>query len=103
MIARIWSAQTTPEQAPAYIEHLSTQVLPAVRQVDGFAGLLLLQRPDAGAVEILVVTYWESLDAVRGFAGDDLEQAVVAAEAAAVLTRFDSRVRHYQVVVKENV
>jgi heme-degrading monooxygenase HmoA len=101
MIARVWSAQTTPAQAPAYVEHLNSQVLPAVRQVDGFAGATLLQRPTDAAVEIVVITYWRSLEAIRGFAGDDLEKAVVATEAAALLTRFDQRVRHYEVVVKE--
>lgn len=53
-------------------------------------------------VEILVITWWRSLDAIRGFAGTDLEDAVVAEEAASLLTRFDRRVRHYQLVVKDD-
>ena len=101
MIARVWSAQATPEQAPAYVQHLKTAVLPALRQVDGFAGVTLLERALPDAVEIVVTTFWRSLEAIRGFAGADLEGAVVAAEAAALLTRFDLRVRHYEVVVKE--
>jgi heme-degrading monooxygenase HmoA len=101
MIARVWTALTTPPQAPAYAEHFHSQVLPALRRVDGFAGAVLLQRPAAGAVELVVLTYWRSLDAIRGFAGDDPEQAVVAAEAAALLTRFDPRVRHYEVAARE--
>jgi len=62
---------------------------------------MLLQRPAGTAVEIIVITYWQSLDAVRGFAGADLEQAVVAAEAVPLLTRFDPRVRHYEVTVQD--
>jgi heme-degrading monooxygenase HmoA len=102
MIARFWSAQTTRAQAPAYVEHLRTQVLPAVRRVDGYGGALLLERAVDDAVEIIVVTFWQSLDAIRGFAGPDLEAAVVAAEAAALLTQFDRRVRHYEVAVQDD-
>jgi heme-degrading monooxygenase HmoA len=103
MIARVWSAQTTAVRASAYVEHLRTQVLPAVRKVDGYGGAMLLQRAAPDAVEIIVVTFWRSLDAIRGFAGADLEEAVVAEEAAALLTRFDRRVRHYEVALQDDV
>jgi heme-degrading monooxygenase HmoA len=101
MIARVWSAQTTPARAPLYVEHLRTQVLPALGAVDGFGGVMLLERALPGAMEILVITFWQSIDSIRGFAGADLEQAVVADEAAALLTQFDRRVRHYEVVLSE--
>jgi heme-degrading monooxygenase HmoA len=103
MIARVWSAQATPAQAPDYAEHLRASVLPALRSVDGYAGGMLLQRAVPGAVEIQVVTFWRSVEAVRGFAGDDPEAAVVADEAAALLTQFDRRVRHYEVAVRDGV
>ena len=103
MIARVWSARTTHAQAPAYVEHLRTQVLPAVRQVDGYAGAMLLERGMSDAVEIIVITWWRSLEAIRGFAGDDLEGAVVADEAAVLLTEYDRRVLHYEVVVEDAV
>lgn len=101
MIARIWSAQTTPAQAPAYAAHLRAHVLPELRGLDGYAGAMLLQHSTAKGVEILVITWWRSLAAIRGFAGADLERAVVADEARAVLTQFDQRVRHYDVVVDD--
>jgi heme-degrading monooxygenase HmoA len=103
MIARVWSARTTAAQAPAYVEHLKGQVLPAVRTVDGYAGALLLERAVPDGVEIVVVTFWRSIEAIGGFAGADLEGAVVAEEAAALLTQFDRRVRHYEVVVEDDV
>jgi heme-degrading monooxygenase HmoA len=103
MIARVWSARATSVQAPAYVEHLRTQVLPAVRRVDGYGGALLLERGTPEAVEIIVVTFWRSLDAIQGFAGTDLEGAVVAEEAAALLTEFDRRVWHYEVVVRDDL
>jgi heme-degrading monooxygenase HmoA len=101
VIARVWSAQTTPAQAPAYARHLRDHVLPALRKVPGHAGVMLLERPLPGAVEVVVITFWQSAEAVRGFAGADPEAAVVAEEAAALLTQFDRRVRHYEVVVDE--
>jgi|SRR5579884_3060595 len=103
MIARIWSAQTTPAQAPAYIAHLQTKVLPAVRAVDGYGGALLLERAVPDAVEIIVLTFWQSVESIRGFAGADVEEAVVAEEAAALLTQFDRRVQHYEIVVQDEV
>lgn len=57
MIARVWSAQTTPAQAPAYVEHLRSHVLPTLRKLDGFGGARLLQRTTGEAVEILVLTF----------------------------------------------
>jgi len=109
MIARTWSALATPGAAPAYAEHLRTRVLPALRAVEGYLGGQLMQReaggatpgPDPPAVELLVVTWWRSLDALRAFAGSDLERAVVADEAVPLLTHFDRRVRHYLVVVED--
>ncbi len=64
---------------------------------------MLLERPISDAVEIIVITWWRSLDAIRGFAGTDLEGAVVADEAASLLTHFDQRVQHYEITVKDDV
>jgi heme-degrading monooxygenase HmoA len=102
VIARVWSAQTTLAQAPNYVEHLRTQVLPSIRKVEGYVEAMLLQREGPSAVEIVVITFWRSVDSIRSFAGADLEQAVVAEEAAALLTQFDQRVRHYEVAVKDD-
>ena len=55
-----------------------------------------------GAIEVVVITFWESVDAIRGFAGADLERAVVADEAAALLTQFDRRVRHYELALRDD-
>lgn len=102
MIARFWSAHTAPVQLPAYVDHLRNHVLPTLKKVDGYAGAMLLERAAAESVEIIVITFWQSLDSIRGFAGADLEQAVVADEAASLLTEFDQRVRHYELVVKDD-
>ncbi|MCI0388652.1 MAG: antibiotic biosynthesis monooxygenase [Acidobacteria bacterium] len=103
MIARFWWANATPAKAPAYADHLKNFVLPVVRKVDGYAGAMLLERQVDGAVEIIVITWWRSLDAIQEFAGADLEEAVVADEASALLTSFDRRVRHYELVVRDEL
>jgi hypothetical protein len=102
MIARVWSAETTQAQTPAYIDHLRSQVLPNLKKVDGYAGAMLLERAIPGAVEIMVITFWRTVASIRGFAGPDFEQAVVADRAASLLTRFDRRVRHYELVLEDD-
>jgi heme-degrading monooxygenase HmoA len=101
MIARVWSAQTTAAQAPAYARHLRDRVLPELRKLPGYAGATLLERTLADTVEVIVITFWQSAEAIRAFAGADAEAAVVAEEAAALLRQFDRRVRHYEVVVED--
>lgn len=101
MIARVWSAQTTAPRAPVYADHLKTHVLPRAQRVDGYAGAMLLERTTSGGVEIIVITWWRSLDAIRGFAGADDEEAVVADEAIPLFTQFDRRVRHYALALKD--
>lgn len=102
MIARLWSARTTPAQTPAYIEHLKKKVLPILQKVDGYAGAMLLKREETDTVEIIVITQWNSLEAIRVFAGADMEEAVVADEAAALLTWFDRCVRHYDIAIAQS-
>ena len=99
MLARFWSANTTPALAESYRQHFEQAVQPQLGKLDGFVGATVCTRPLPGAVEILVITYWQSFQAIDSFAGADRESAVVAPEAAALLTDFDKRVRHYEVVV----
>jgi len=74
-----------------------------VRAVDGYAGATLLQRRASAGVEIVVITWWRSLEAIRAFAGTDIDAAVVADEAASLLTRFDRRARHYTVEMQDAI
>lgn len=98
-IVRHWSARTAEAQLPKYLEHFSASVLPELRRVPGFLGANVSVRHNANEVEILVETTWRSLEAIRAFAGPDLEAAVVAPEAAALLTSFDRRVRHFEISI----
>ena len=101
MIARIWSARATASKASAYTDHFSKDVLPEIRKVPGYAGATVLQHENADGVEIVVLTRWTSLEAIREFAGDPIDRAVVTAEAAGLLDRYDEHVRHYRIAFDE--
>ena len=96
MIARVWSARATRAGAPQYVDYFTTHVLPELGAIAGYRGANVLTRGD-DSVEIVVITWWASLDAVRAFAGDTLDTAVVHGAAAALLTSFDREVKHYAV------
>ena len=85
--------------APHYLAHLRDTVLPQLRSLNGFRGVCLQQRMAGPAVELIVTTRWDSMEAVRSFAGDDPDVAVVEPAAAAVLASFDSTVAHYEVML----
>jgi mannose-6-phosphate isomerase-like protein (cupin superfamily) len=97
MIARRWTALAEgSEQADAYVSHFERAVRPHLESTDGFLGATVERVEADGGIEIVVVTRWESMVAIRAFAGEDIDLAVVEPEARAVLTRVDSRVRHIE-------
>jgi heme-degrading monooxygenase HmoA len=99
MIARLWSAHTTPALSESYVQHFEQAVQPELRKIPGFLGFSVSTRPAPSTVEILVMTYWQSFAAIDAFAGSDRESAVVADEAAALLGDYERRVRHYEVTL----
>lgn len=99
MIARLWSARTTnPTDADAYQTLFPTDALAHLAAVKGFHGAYLLRRDHDTGVEFVTITLFDSLDAVRGFAGEDYRTANVSAPARAVLDDIDELVRHFTVV-----
>ena len=100
MIARIWHGWTAPENADAYEQFLRVTMFPSIHRVDGFHGADLLRRDDGDEVAFITITRFESLDAVKRFAGDDYERAVVEPEARRLLSRFDERSAHYELVIE---
>ena len=94
MIARVWRGVAQGrQQAEAYLRHFDTNVRPELQRIAGYREARVLRRER----ELLVITYWESMQAIRKFAGADPERAVVEPEARAVLAEFDDFVRHYEV------
>jgi len=100
MIARLWHGWTTSANAPVYETLLREEVLPGIHRVAGYHGAYLLRRQAGEEVEFVTLTLFDSLEAVRAFAGEDYEQAVVPPEARRVLSRFDQRSAHYTVVIQ---
>jgi heme-degrading monooxygenase HmoA len=99
MIARVWHGSTRPADADRYVSHLRRNVFHELSAIAGFRGVQLLRRADEESVDFVVITTWESLDAIRRFAGTDAEAAVIAPEAQAILASYDRRAVHYEIVV----
>jgi len=97
MIARLWSARTSTALYSKYMEHFWHDVAPTLRKVDGYLSASLMVRSHGDVVEILVITVWHSYQAIDAFAGPSRDTAVVASAAAALLSDYDRRVRHYEI------
>ena len=99
MISRIWHGYTTPENADVYENLLKEEIFTGIgnRHIEGYKGIQLFRRDVAGEVEFITVMWFDSIDSVRTFAGEDYEAAVVPPKARAVLKRFDDRSQHYEV------
>ena len=98
MIVRMWRGQARAENAEAYERFVTTKVFAELPAIAGHRGAYLLKRAieDGKQVEFIAVTLWDSLAAIRGFAGDAIDRAVVEPEARAVLSGFDDVVRHFE-------
>lgn len=99
MISRIWHGWTTPENAGSYEELLRHEIFQGIegRAIPGFRGIDLLRRDGPDEAEFVTIMWFDSLDAVRSFAGPDYEVAVVPTAAQALLARYDGRSAHYEV------
>ncbi len=98
MIIRIWHGWTTPDNADTYEALLKEEIFAGIenRRMAGFHGIQLLRREVGTEVEFVTIMRFDSLSAVREFAGDDYEVAVVPPKARAVLAHFDGRSQHYE-------
>jgi heme-degrading monooxygenase HmoA len=99
LISRIWHGWTTPGNADRYETLLKEEIFIGIqnRHIRGFKNIQLLRREVGGEAEFVTIMYFDSLDAVREFAGEDYEVAVVPEKARAVLSHFDERSLHYEV------
>ncbi len=99
MIARLWHGWTKPENADTYELLVATKVLPSFEHFNGYKGAYLFRGDRESETEFVTLTLFESQEAVRRFAGEDYQAAVVPAEARELLARFDERSRHYEIVL----
>jgi heme-degrading monooxygenase HmoA len=99
MIARIWRGWAPQATAGDYQRHYESEVSRHLQGTGGFRGARLLRQDDGPEVMFTSVTFFTSIDAVRDFAGEDYEQAVVEEAARRALSRWDERVSHHDVAV----
>ncbi len=95
MITRLWRGWTAREHADAYEQFLLTELFPSMRDIPGFRGADVLRRDERGEVAFVTLTRFDSLDAIRAFAGDDYEIPVLEPTARALLSRCDQRAQHF--------
>jgi hypothetical protein len=100
MICRVWRGWTTAENADAYQHIVHTEVIPGIelRKIPGFLHIDLMKREVGHEVEFQTLMWFDSLDAVKAFIGEDYTLSHVPPQAQAVLKRFDPRAAHYEVI-----
>jgi heme-degrading monooxygenase HmoA len=99
MIARIWRGRVRTEDRAAYVEYIERTGLAEYRGTPGNEGAWMLARDqDDGTTEIVTFSFWASREAIRGFAGDDIERAVYYAEDDRYLLDHEPTVTHFEVV-----
>jgi heme-degrading monooxygenase HmoA len=100
MISRLWHGWTTRENADAYERLLRAEILPGIHRVHGFKEAELLRRDVEQEVEFVTITRFDSVEALKEFAGEDYEVAVVPPVARKLLSRFDARSAHYETMFR---
>jgi len=100
MIVRIWHGWTSPPNADPYETLLHEEIIAGIadRKMPGFLDIKLLRRPLGPEVEFITIMWFDSIEAVKAFADEDYEAAVVPPKARRLLSRFDERSAHYQVI-----
>jgi len=98
MIARIWHGRVPTSKAREYRLFLNERAIPDYRSVEGNISVYVLERDEGEATHFVTLTFWESMDAIRRFAGDDAELAKYYPEDKDFLLEFEPRVVHYEVV-----
>jgi antibiotic biosynthesis monooxygenase (ABM) superfamily enzyme len=99
VIARLWRGWTSHDNADAYESFLRDHMFPSMQRVPGFLGVELLRRDAGDEVAFMTISRFESYDAVRAFAGEHYERAVIEPEARALLARAEERSEHFEVAI----
>lgn len=101
MIARIWRGRVPTSRAEEYTKYLYDNGIVKIRAITGNLGAEMLKRTDGDVTEFVVISYWPSRDAIRAFAGDDIEKAHFLPRDREFLINPDEFVRHYEVSASE--
>lgn len=97
MIARIWHGITPKSKADEYVEYLNRTGVPDYRAVEGNLGVHVLRRIDGEQAHFLTLTFWDSVESIKRFAGEDFEKAGYYPEDKDYLLEFEEKVAHYEV------
>ncbi len=100
MIVRMWHGRVPSEKARAYREFLNARAIPDYQSTPGNLSVYILERPEGEVTHFITMTFWENLDAIRAFAGDEAEAAKYYPEDQEFLLEFEPTVVHYEVVGK---
>jgi len=103
MIARIWHGKTNSNDFEAYTEFLKKIAIPDYQKTPGFKGLSFLRQIKGDEGHFNLVTYWENIDVIKNFAGEDLEKAKYYPEDDEFLLEFEEHVQHYEVFATLNI
>ena len=101
MIARIWRATLPRTRAQDYARHFTDYVAPSLSPIPGYRGARVLCNGESDPAEVVVVTWWSSREAIRGFAGPDIRRAVVAPGVRQMFVSCDDTVSHYEVIAED--
>ena len=99
MIARIWHGRTSAKQAAAYVDYLKVSGVRELQATRGNRGVFVLRRDGPRESDFIVISLWDSLEAIRAFAGEDVEVPRYFDEDRAFLLEFERTVLHYEVPV----
>ncbi len=100
MIARIWRGVTPQSKSDQYFEYLMKTGIPDYRKTEGNLGVYVLRRTRDNRAEFLLISMWQSFEAIRRLAGEDSEKAVYYPEDSEFLLELEPRVTHYEVLVQ---
>ena len=103
MVARVWRGWTRAQDAERYVDYMNQTGVPGLAGTDGNRGVYIFSRIDGERAEVIVTSLWESLEAIRGFAGDEVERAVFYPDDDAYLVDRELTCTHYAVPVAEAV
>ena len=95
VITRLWRGWTARENGDAYEHFLLSELFPSMRDIPGFVDADVLRRDDHSEVAFITLTRFESLGAIRAFAGENYETPVIEPTAQALLSHYDERAQHY--------
>jgi len=97
MIARIWHGRTKIEGFEEYTEFMKSRAIPDYQNTEGFVKLTFLRKVDGNVGHFKLITFWENLEVIKNFAGEDFEKAKYYPEDAKYLLEFEEKVTHYEV------